>query len=421
MMKKSKSQPSYYSIKQVKARLLRTFSLIALVTSFLVFFAFSLHLALEEDDQIEHHLVSFEEIAQSYYQLRQVNQAQLSKSVTAYFDANVLPQRIAQQGPFPLGKVTKYNTFLEDGFLVYHTKFQFNEQTVPLYLSIDSRAMDFGDDSWDTLMIISMLLMVFLIFVLRLSLKRVFDTLMSPISSLSHQLASNQDGAFSITEHSILELQTLTEHLNSYTQMKERVAKQELMFAKYASHELKTPIAVVLGAANLQAMKQDEAFQTKQRERILKAANGMQQTVELLLNIVKQENASPDSLSTKVNEQDLELAKYHSSASKDTKVTVQIEEGTAVNLPLIAVRMIVGNLLDNAIRFTTKGEISVRISSQEICITDNGCGLNNNNDIEHGLGLLIVHRIAESYGWQFTLSNNPNGNGCCARLIRINN
>jgi signal transduction histidine kinase len=143
--------------------------------------------------------------------------------------------------------------------------------------------------------------------------------------------------------------------------------------------------------------------------------------VELLLNIVKQENASPDSLSTKVNEQDLELAKYHSSASKDTKVTVQIEEGTAVNLPLIAVRMIVGNLLDNAIRFTTKGEISVRISSQEICITDNGCGLNNNNDIEHGLGLLIVHRIAESYGWQFTLSNNPNGNGCCARLIRINN
>jgi signal transduction histidine kinase len=201
--------------------------------------------------------------------------------------------------------------------------------------------------------------------------------------------------------------------------MKERVAKQELMFAKYASHELKTPIAVVLGAANLQAMKQDEAFQTKQRERILKAANGMQQTVELLLNIVKQENASPDSLSTKVNEQDLELAKYYSSASKDTKVTVQIEEGTAVNLPLIAVRMIVGNLLDNAIRFTAKGEISVRISSQEICITDNGCGLNNNNDIEHGLGLLIVHRIAESYGWQFTLSNNTNSNGCCARLIRI--
>ncbi|WP_038221936.1 ATP-binding protein [Vibrio mediterranei] len=419
MMKRSKSQPSYYSIKQVKARLLRTFSLIALVTSFLVFFAFSLHLALEEDDQIEHHLVSFEEIAQSYYQLRQVNQAQLSKSVTAYFDANMLPKRIAQQGPFPLGKVTKYNTFLEDGFLVYHTKFKFNEQTIPLYLTIDSRAMDFGDDSWDTLMIISMLLMVFLIFVLRLSLKRVFDTLMSPISSLSHQLASNQDGAFSITEHSILELQTLTEHLNSYTQMKERVAKQELMFAKYASHELKTPIAVVLGAANLQAMKQDEAFQTKQRERILKAANGMQQTVELLLNIVKQENASPDSLSTKVNEQDLELAKYYSSASKDTKVTVQIEEGTAVNLPLIAVRMIVGNLLDNAIRFTAKGEISVRISSQEICITDNGCGLNNNNDIEHGLGLLIVHRIAESYGWQFTLSNNTNSNGCCARLTRI--
>ncbi|MCZ8498782.1 hypothetical protein O9929_15125 [Vibrio lentus] len=58
--------------------------------------------------------------------------------------------------------------------------------------------------------------------------------------------------------------------------MKDRLAKQEMMFAKYASHELKTPIAIVLGAAELQAMKpNDPAFQTKQRERILGAANGM--------------------------------------------------------------------------------------------------------------------------------------------------
>ncbi|MCZ8488848.1 hypothetical protein O9992_21790 [Vibrio lentus] len=67
-----------------------------------------------------------------------------------------------------------------------------------------------------------------------------------------------------------------TSHLNSYSKMKDRLAKQEMMFAKYASRRLETPIAIVLGAAELRSHEPNIClFQTKQRERILGAANGM--------------------------------------------------------------------------------------------------------------------------------------------------
>lgn len=416
MMSRKQSSPQMQSIEQVKAKLLRTFSLIALTTSFLVFFAFSIRLVLEEDSQIQQHLISFETIAQSYYELKSVSTAKVSANVTAYFSELAMPESILSHGPFPTGEVSKYRAVFEGGFMVYHSSFEFKGQKVPLYLTIDSRAIDFGDDSWDTLMIISMLLMLFLILVLRFSLKRMFDTLMTPISSLSRQLANNQQTDFTVPEESISELQQLTQHLNSYTQMKERVAKQEMMFAKYASHELKTPIAVILGAANLQAMKPDEGFQTKQRERILKAATGMQETVELLLNIVKQENTSQELVSIAVSESDLSIDKYQRMVSNEVALHTYIADKTLLNMPLPALNMIINNLLDNAIRFTSTGNIKVELSSDRIAVSDTGSGLSVDNEIEHGLGLLIVSRIAQSYGWQFAIENRIDCRGCIAIL-----
>jgi len=193
--------------------------------------------------------------------------------------------------PYEEGVVTRFRIFNEDGFMVYYAPFiDLSGARVPLYLVVGTRAMEFGDDSWGILMLISFGLMAFLIAFLRFSLRRVFDGLMSPVLELSEQLTANKEEDFHVSERSIDEIKALKQHLNTYKQMKERLAKQEMMFAKYASHELKTPIAVVLGAASLQAMKDDPDFQSKQRERILIAANNMYATVEVLLSIVKQEN-----------------------------------------------------------------------------------------------------------------------------------
>ncbi|MCW8345936.1 HAMP domain-containing histidine kinase [Vibrio sp. ZSDZ65] len=396
-----------------------TFSIMALSSSFLVFFSFSLYLVFNEDNQIERHLVSFEQVAIQHHALDNAKVVSISPNVTAYFSEQALTERLKAQAPYPLNEVTRYNRFSEDGFLVFHTEFIDKTGTLrPLYLSVGMRALDFGDDSWDSLMLVALALMLMLIAFLRVSLQRMLGGLMSPIADLSEQLKSEKAQRFSVSSSSIDEVKQLADHLNSYTQMKDRLVKQELMFAKYASHELKTPISIILGAANLQAMKQQKDFQARQRQRIIHAAEGMQATVEVLLNIVKQENTEHKNTLTEFSYDDIDVQKSISKRHPDVQFTLKIADNTPLNFPPAVLNMLLKNLIDNSARFTKQGHINVEVTSQAITVTDSGCGISGQNETEHGLGLLIVQRLCASYGWSFTLSNNAHQAGCTAHLER---
>lgn len=412
---------STHSIEDVKKRLLFTFSVMSLSSAFFVFFGFSLHLVFNEDAKVEYHLRSFEQIAKDHYALVKEDKVQISPNITAYYSETALDGKLSHNLPYQQDKVSKFNTFNEDGYMVYHDTFYSEEgKLTPLFLTIGTRSIDFGDDVWDTLMLLSLALMLFLIGFLRFSLRRVFDGLMSPLSELSLQLENKKEDEFEVSKRSIDELKQFTRHLNNYKQMKERLAKQELMFAKYASHELKTPIAVILGAANLQAMKEDDMeFQTKQRDRILLAASNMQTTVELLLSIVKQENVNQEEYH-EINDENLGLSAYKKKLSSGVELITRIDSSQKYNMSPAVIRMILKNLIDNAIRFTSVGSITVTVNNQKISVVDTGKGLDGLPETEHGLGLLIVQRLCKSYGWTFELNNNisPQEQGCSAVLSR---
>lgn len=404
------------SIEDVRIRTMRTFSVIALVSSCIVFFVFSLRLVWQEEAQIENHLKSFKGVAEQFYKrLSPDGSLKLSDNVTAYYGKGDFTDQLKKLPPMALDTVDRQRfeirlseeDILIPGVVAYHFAFENHGKTIPAYIAISSFDMDLWDDSWVGLMLISTLLMIGLIIVLRITLKRVFDQLMAPISDLSTQLSKYESDNFHVPTHTVDELQMLTSHLNSYSKMKDRLAKQEMMFAKYASHELKTPIAIVIGAAELQAMKPDDpAFQTKQRDRILGAANGMNATVEVLLNIVKQENSSAEKTLTAIDEVAIDLSKYHTMLASDVELVLDVEPNTTINMPLALVNMVLKNYIENAIRFTTQGKITVTINSNTISVSDTGTGLSGDAKTEHGLGLIIVKRIGDSYGWTSTLIDN---------------
>lgn len=422
------------SIEDVRIRTMRTFSVIALVSSCVVFFVFSLRLVWQEEAQIENHLKSFKGVAEQFYKrLSPDGSLKLSENVTVYYGEEDFSDQLKKVPPMALDTVVRQRFELRlseehiliPGVVVYHFAFEDQNKTIPAYIAISSFDMDLWDDSWGVLMAISTLLMLGLIIVLRITLKQVFDKLMAPIGELSTQLSKHESDNFHVPTHTVDELQMLTSHLNSYSKMKDRLAKQEMMFAKYASHELKTPIAIVLGAAELQAMKpNDPAFQTKQRERILGAANGMSSTVEVLLNIVKQENSSTEKTLTVIDDATLDLSKHHTSLAPGVELLLNIEPNTKLNMPLPLVNMVLKNYIENAIRFTTQGEITVTINSNTISVSDTGSGLSDDTKTEHGLGLIIVKRIGDSYGWTSTLVDNAHSDsttktcGCTATFAR---
>ncbi|MEZ9200988.1 sensor histidine kinase [Vibrio splendidus] len=413
---------------------MRTFAVIALVSSCVVFFVFSLRLVWQEEAQIESHLKSFKGVAEQFYKrLSPEGSLKLSDNVTAYYGEGDFTDQLKKLPPMALDTVDRQrfdirlseNDFLIPGVVVYHFSFEDQGKNIPTYIAISSFDMDLWDDSWGVLMATSTLLMLGLIIVLRITLKRVFDQLMAPIENLSTQLSKHESDNFHVPTNTVDELQLLTSHLNSYSKMKDRLSKQEMMFAKYASHELKTPIAIVTGAAELQAMKpSDLAFQTKQRNRILGAANGMSTTVEVLLNIVKQENSSAEKTLTAIDEAAIDLSKYHTMLAPGVELQLNIEPDTTLNMPLPIVNMVLKNYIENALRFTTQGKITVIIHSNTISVTDTGAGLSDDTKTEHGLGLIIVNRIGDSYGWTSTLIDNahsdsiPDTCGCTAIFSR---
>ncbi|MCW4437939.1 sensor histidine kinase [Vibrio splendidus] len=413
---------------------MRTFAVIALVSSCVVFFVFSLRLVWQEEAQIESHLKSFKGVAEQFYKrLSPEGSLKLSDNVTAYYGEGDFTDQLKKLPPMALDTVDRQrfeirlseNNILIPGVVVYHFSFEDQGKNIPTYIAISSFDMDLWDDSWGVLMATSTLLMLGLIIVLRITLKRVFDQLMAPIENLSTQLSKHESDNFHVPTNTVDELQMLTSHLNSYSKMKDRLAKQEMMFAKYASHELKTPIAIVTGAAELQAMKpNDLAFQTKQRNRILGAANGMSATVEVLLNIVKQENSSAEKTLTAIDEAAIDLSKYHTMLAPGVELQLNIEPDTTLNMPLPIVNMVLKNYIENAIRFTTQGKITVIIHSNTISVSDTGAGLSDDTKTEHGLGLIIVNRIGDSYGWTSTLTDNAHSDsttktcGCTATFAR---
>jgi signal transduction histidine kinase len=165
-------------------------------------------------------------------------------------------------------------------------------------------------------------------------------------------------------------------------------------------------------------MKQDRDFQIKQQQRIIQAAESMHATVEVLLNIVKQENAIDASNIRKLNDSDVCMNKYKDKLENGVSLVVFVKPNCRTNLPKAVLNMILDNLINNALRVTTQGSITVTLEDNFISVIDTGCGLSASTETEHGLGLLIVRRLCQSYNWSFSLTNNE-GKGCCAKLVRL--
>lgn len=415
------------STVHMKRRLLLSFSMTSLASALVIFFSFAIYLFFDENNKLEEYLVSFKPIAERLYQFDGGEPTKLSPYVTAYYSHDSLPARYKEVASFELEQVYIHQPYNRLGFFLFYSEFLDHKGTVkPVYLVIGARDGDFGDDNWGNIIMLALGFAAFLNCVFWFTLKKTFSNLMTPVGTLNEQLKNADEEEFYVEEQSVDELKQLTTRLNLYKEMKEKLAKQEMMFAKYTSHELRTPIAVILGAANLQKMSSESDFQDKQRDRILLAANSMQETVEVLLSLVKQDNDHEDAQLERV----VEAAEFHHLVGffdnklkkKQVELIVNIEALPTVNLPPVVLSMLLKNLLSNAIRSTTQGTIELEVTASYIAVIDTGQGLPQNNSknskpAEHGLGLLIVEHLCQRYDWKFSLVSNNGNQGCTAKLF----
>ncbi|SNR65608.1 sensor histidine kinase [Desulfurobacterium atlanticum] len=179
------------------------------------------------------------------------------------------------------------------------------------------------------------------------------------------------------------------------------------------SHELKTPLTIVRGYVELLSLDAESDLTEKILNQIDKVIN-IVNSVSLLMKGQKG-NFEPVDVKSVVSEITEQLKDKISL--KDIKLEVEIDENIIVVAEKILFRQMIINLLDNAIKFTEKGKIGLKIykKGNDIILEVNDTGRGIPEHIQPfifekfvkekespglGIGLSLVKTIVKHHGWE---------------------
>lgn len=222
------------------------------------------------------------------------------------------------------------------------------------------------------------------------------------------------------------EIQVIAQASNQHLARVEQFIAREKSLLDQASHEFRTPIAVIAGAVDVLGQMPLPATSKPALDRIRHAATDLSETTVALLYLAREADpaAEPTDL-TVLHELLPRLVADHEHLLHDAAVKLRLAtvEASIVAAPEAMVRIAIGNLLRNAIENTAAGDVVVRLTGGVLSIADSGQGFDPVEAARRyreglrnalpargqGLGLYLIGRICERYGWQ--LSMNPAAQG----------
>jgi signal transduction histidine kinase len=259
---------------------------------------------------------------------------------------------------------------------------------------------------------------------------------MSPVIDLARRVrAMSRSGKPELLKKHFAddEVGELASVLDDYSTRLTEIVQRDREFNADVSHELRTPLSVI--ASTTELLQGSPDLTGKLRERLKRIERAVRQSTELidaLLLLSRRERQAPtDGESTdvaRVVEQVVDAQRPH-LANKPVEVRVEIEQPLATAAPSSVVAVALSNLIGNAFKYTPSGEVIVTVGYGRVTVEDSGPGIKA-EDAEKlfergvrgttvgkggGLGLAIVRRLCDLYGWTVSLAPRPQG-GATATL-----
>lgn len=219
------------------------------------------------------------------------------------------------------------------------------------------------------------------------------------------------------------EVALLAHALEHYQTRIDQMIRREQEFTANASHELRTPLTAIRTGCEL--LLEDIRLADKSRARVLQineAAGRMAQQIQALLLLARGQalgEVEPVVLADCVTEA---MEPYRADfARKGLAFEMAIADTAVLRLNYEALRFVLNNLIRNAVQFTEHGFVRVAYASRCLSVADSGCGISGEDlprvferffragdDAEGaGLGLSIVKRVCDHYGWKIEVQSIP--------------
>ena len=276
-----------------------------------------------------------------------------------------------------------------------------------------------------------------LIVLLGLAIAWSVNRLVRPLSNMAHKIARlqpDQPGQrIEVPDTASAELVVIADALNDYLQRNDRFVERERVFIDSASHELRTPIAVITGASEIALQHEMPTATRSQLTRIRRTARDVEHLISLLLVLARDPARLARSSDRVALDQLLpEIVEDHRYLTRDKDLTVTLEPMPAIEIvaPLPIVQAAIGNLLRNAIEHSDRGEITVRLEDPAtVVIDDPGHGMTpeeisaiyarvargGGDRGGSGIGLDLISRLCEHLGWQLDIASS-HGRGTTTTL-----
>jgi signal transduction histidine kinase len=237
------------------------------------------------------------------------------------------------------------------------------------------------------------------------------------------------------------ELRPLVEAIEHLLQQLGRKVAGEQAFVQDAAHELRTPMAVINTQAHVVRRAADAAEKQEAGQALEVAVARASHLVGQLLELarVERHDAAPAAAVDVAGLARALLAQAAPAAlRRGIELSLDSPDTLAATLDAQALHSVLGNLLDNAIRYgDDQGRVEVRLQPRGagfvISVADDGPGIapderervfdrfyrGSRRDAAtgSGLGLAIVRRAAGRLGGAVTLAPGLDGRGCCFTLV----
>jgi signal transduction histidine kinase len=221
------------------------------------------------------------------------------------------------------------------------------------------------------------------------------------------------------------EVGQLASALDDYSSRMTQIVRRDREFNADVSHELRTPLAVIRGATEL--LLANPELSEKMRQRLLRIDRAALQCTDLTTALLMLSRNERGLGSCDISKLALQLVEANRGllAGKPVQIHVEGEQGVIIEAPEAVLSVAIGNLLGNACKYTVEGEVRCRIAADHVAIEDTGPGLSTEdaerlfergyrgssvgNTTGGGIGLSIVRRLCELYGWKVSIAPREAG------------